>query len=119
MSDLNFISMIHLIHFRSLATLLRILILGLASSHSVSAATVVIPTGGHFQAALNAAAFGDTMVLQMGATYHTANRFEAAQQCLKELFDIVDFLFVKLFLLIIAVMAAVSYIRHHYNKMKL
>src|ERR1051325_8058077 len=34
-----------------------------------SAATIVVPSGGDLQAAINSASFGDTIVLQAGASY--------------------------------------------------
>src|SRR4029077_8332809 len=59
----------------SLAPVLLILVLGFLASASVQATTIVVPGGGDFQAALNAASFGDTIILQAGATYQTANGF--------------------------------------------
>src|SRR5262245_18053286 len=46
------------------------------ASASAKAATIVVPAGGDFQAALNAANFGDTIVLQAGATYTTQFGFK-------------------------------------------
>src|SRR5262245_26952216 len=54
--------------FRSVLLFL-FLIVGL--SGSVRAGTIVVPAGGDFQAALNAANFGDTIILQAGASYQT------------------------------------------------
>src|SRR5689334_22762371 len=39
------------------------------------AVTINVPSGGDFQAALNSANPGDTIVLQAGATYNTAGGF--------------------------------------------
>src|SRR5262245_51598557 len=46
------------------------LIVGFAGS-TARAGTIVVPAGGDVQAALNAANFGDTIILQAGATYNT------------------------------------------------
>src|ERR1041385_3820422 len=40
-----------------------------------NANTIVVPPGGDIQAAINAAQFGDTIILQAGATYQTAAVF--------------------------------------------
>jgi hypothetical protein len=117
MADLSFVSKIRrLIHFCTRLTLL-ILILGFASTQqSVAAATIVVPTGGDFQAAINVASFGDTIALQVGAAYEHETWFEKAQRFLKEFFDIVDYFFVRVLLVILAIMGAVSLIRHHNNR---
>ena len=41
----------------------------LVASKASSAATIVVPAGGDLQAAINSASFGDTIVLQAGASY--------------------------------------------------
>ena len=41
----------------------------LVASRAASAATIVVPAGGDLQAAINSANFGDTIVLQAGASY--------------------------------------------------
>lgn len=47
------------------------------TSHSeANAATIVVPAGGNIQAAINAAQFGDTIILQAGATYETPGDFQ-------------------------------------------
>src|SRR5690349_20892184 len=47
----------------------------LAFGSTAQAATINVPSGGDFQAALNSAQPGDTIVLQAGATYNTAGGF--------------------------------------------
>jgi hypothetical protein len=47
----------------------------IAALGSVHAATIVVPAGGDLQAAISAATFGDTIVLQAGATYTRATGF--------------------------------------------
>ncbi|HET8671366.1 MAG TPA: hypothetical protein VFM05_12290 [Candidatus Saccharimonadales bacterium] len=119
MSDLSFVSKIRrLLQFHKRSTLL-IFILGLASTQSVAAATIIVPPGGNFQASINAATFGYTNDLHAGGTYKHEKWFEKVQRFLKEFFDIVDYLFVRAFLVILAVMGAVSLIRHHKSKMQL
>ncbi|HEX6731717.1 MAG TPA: hypothetical protein VF074_16955, partial [Pyrinomonadaceae bacterium] len=44
---------------------------------AANAATIVVPAGGNIQAAINAATFGDTIILQAGATYETPGDFSA------------------------------------------
>jgi hypothetical protein len=41
----------------------------LVTSKATSAATIIVPAGGDLQAAINSASFGDTIVLQSGASY--------------------------------------------------
>ena len=43
------------------------------------AATIVVPAGGNIQAAINSAQFGDTIILQAGATYETPADFAPYQ----------------------------------------
>jgi hypothetical protein len=54
-----------------------LLLVGLISFCSVTshASTIVVPPGGDLQAAINAAHYGDTIVLQAGATYETPADF--------------------------------------------
>ena len=53
--------------FKSILTIAVLLFCGLA--HEASAATITVPNGGDFQAALNAASCGDEIILQAGATF--------------------------------------------------
>src|SRR4029453_6928837 len=41
-------------------------------SNVANAATIVVPVGGDLQAAINAAQYGDTIVLQAGVTYESS-----------------------------------------------
>ncbi|MEP6741360.1 MAG: hypothetical protein ABJB61_02595, partial [bacterium] len=59
---------------KSTFTVSILIVIGAAGSIS-KAATIVVPAGGDFQAALNAAQFGDTIVVQAGATYATSVSF--------------------------------------------
>jgi len=43
--------------------------LSIISANSAVDATIIVPTGGDFQAAVDIASFGDTIVLQAGATF--------------------------------------------------
>ncbi|HCX31111.1 MAG TPA: hypothetical protein DHU55_15295, partial [Blastocatellia bacterium] len=52
-----------------------ILVMVGAVSSSTKAATIIVPAGGDLQSALNAAQFGDTIVVQAGATYATGVSF--------------------------------------------
>lgn len=54
---------------RGLALTIFVLLILAGSARSTRAATLVVPAGGDFQAALNAAQCGDTIILQAGATY--------------------------------------------------
>jgi hypothetical protein len=54
---------------RSLLSTLALAILLIAASKATKAATINVPSGGSFQAALNAAQPGDEIVLEAGATY--------------------------------------------------
>src|SRR5882724_5521656 len=54
---------------KSLPTAIFVLILLAASAQLARAATISVPGGGDFQAALNAAQCGDTIILQAGATF--------------------------------------------------
>ena len=58
------------------ATLTSILIF----ANGARAATIVVPPGGDFQAALNAANCGDVIVLSAGSTYSTGGSFTAPQK---------------------------------------
>src|SRR5260370_41083996 len=49
--------------------ILVFLIVLIGSSQAASAGTIVVPDGGDLQAALNAAQWGDSVVLQAGATW--------------------------------------------------
>ena len=120
MSDLSFVSKFRrLPQFCTRLTFL-IIILGFASTEqSIAAPTIIVPTGGDFQAAINDVLFGDTIDLHVGTTYEHERWFEQVQRFLKELFDIVDYFFVRAFLVVLAIMGAISLIRNHNNKMKL
>ncbi len=59
--------------FMRIAFFLASSVLSLAAT--AQAATITVPAGGDFQAALNSANGGDTIVLQAGATYPTASGF--------------------------------------------
>src|SRR5882672_8206520 len=48
---------------------ITILLLFCGITYQVGAATIVVPSGGDFQAAINALNCGDTIVLQAGATF--------------------------------------------------
>ena len=52
---------------RSIIVLFTILL----TFSAARAATIVVPAGGNIQAAINSAQFGDTIILQAGATYET------------------------------------------------
>ena len=56
---------------RSIIVLFTILL----TFSAARAATIVVPAGGNIQAAINTAQFGDTIVLQSGATYETPADF--------------------------------------------
>jgi len=44
---------------------------------TTQAATIVVPSGGDLQAALNAAQYGDTIILQAGATFKAPSAGQA------------------------------------------
>src|SRR5262245_6733057 len=46
-----------------------LMVFGCGAVASLSAATIVVPSGGDLQAAINAANFGDTIILAAGGTY--------------------------------------------------
>ena len=43
-----------------------------AATFSANAATITVPAGGNLQSAINAAQYGDTIVVQAGATYNVS-----------------------------------------------
>src|SRR5215468_11033408 len=55
--------------------LVLLFVLGCFANLSTQAATIVVPAGGDLQAAINASTFGDTIVLQAGATYQRSTGF--------------------------------------------
>jgi hypothetical protein len=56
-------------------SMLVCLVVLIAFSKDAKASVIVVPPGGNLQAAINAANFGDTIVLQAGATYETPADF--------------------------------------------
>ncbi len=56
--------------FRLVLVVVVSLLVALALSQDVRAATIVVPAGGDLNAAINASQLGDTIVLQAGATYN-------------------------------------------------
>src|SRR5262252_7140081 len=69
MSKCTWFSRYHLVS--SILTPIFCGILFLTFSSKANANTIVVPPGGDIQAAINAAQFGDTIILQAGATYET------------------------------------------------
>src|ERR1044071_4135142 len=70
-------------NFFSLNGVVRSIIVSIAVVFSIcsaaTAATIVVPAGGNIQAAINSAQFGDTIILQAGATYETPADFAPYQ----------------------------------------
>jgi hypothetical protein len=55
--------------FFSLQKLFSILVVVFAATLSANAGTIIVPAGGNVQSAVNAAQYGDTIIVEAGAIY--------------------------------------------------
>src|ERR1044072_3179797 len=56
--------------FLSIHKWITISVLLIAASLTAHAATITVPVGGNLQSAINSAQYGDTIILQAGASYN-------------------------------------------------
>ena len=58
--------------FLSIHKWITIAVILIAASLTANAATITVPAGGNVQSAVNAAQYGDTIILQAGAIYNVS-----------------------------------------------